>query len=45
MSVNELRDFIFESYCKQTGFVKEKSYYSMKHLRKKDLLLIATKLL
>ena len=23
MTVNELRDFIFENYCKQTGFEKE----------------------
>ena len=34
MSVNEIRDFIFENYYKQIGFSKESSYYSMKHLRK-----------
>ena len=43
MSVNELRDFIFENYSKQIGFTKEISYCSMKHL-KKDLQLLATKL-
>ena len=35
MSVNELREIIFEYYYKQIGFVKERSYYSMKHLKKK----------
>ena len=35
MSVNEHRDFIFENYYKRIGFVKEKSYYSMKSLTKK----------
>ena len=36
MSVNKLKDFFFEDYCKQIGFVKDRSYYSMKRLRKKD---------
>ena len=35
MSVNEIRDFIFENYYKPTGFSKENSYYSMKRLEKK----------
>ena len=35
MTVNELRDFIFENYYKQIGFVKESSYYSMKRLKKR----------
>ena len=35
MKVNELGDFIFENYCKRIGFAKERSYYSMKHLRGK----------
>ena len=35
MTVNELRDFIFENYYKQIGCVKEKSYYSIKLLEKK----------
>ena len=35
MTVNELRDFIFEDYYKRIGFVKESGYYSMKHLKKK----------
>ena len=45
MTVNELREFIFENYYKQIGFVKEKSYYSIKRLKNKDLLLFATKLI
>ena len=43
MSVNEIRDFIFENYYKRIGFSKETSYYSMKRLKKKDLLLLANK--
>ena len=35
MSVNEIRDFIFENYYKRIGFSKENCYYSMKHLKKK----------
>ena len=34
MLVNQLRDFIFESYYKRIGFVKERSYYSIKPLNK-----------
>ena len=45
MSVNEIRDFIFENYYKQTGFSKKSSYYSMKRLKRKDLLLLANKLI
>ena len=30
MSVNEIRDFIFESYYKGIGFSKEDSHYSPK---------------
>ena len=29
MTIKELRDFIYENYCRQTGFTKENSYYSM----------------
>ena len=42
MTVNELRDFIFENYYKRIGFVTEKSHYSMKRLKRKDFLLLAT---
>ena len=38
MTVNELRDFIFE----RNVFVKESNYYSIKRLERKYLLLIAT---
>ena len=34
MSVNEIRDFIFENHYKRIGFYKENSYYSMKQKRK-----------
>ena len=30
MSVNKLKDFIFEKKCKQIIFATERSYYSMK---------------
>ena len=45
MTVIERKDFIFENYYKRIGFVKESSYYSMKRLKRKDLLLRATKLI
>ena len=45
MSVNENRDFIFKSYYIKIGFAKEVSYHSIKHLKKKDLLLLANKLI
>ena len=45
MSVNDIRDFIFENYYKEIGFSKESSYSSMKHLKRKDLLLLANNLL
>ena len=45
MSVNEIRDFIFENCYKQIGFFKDSSYYSMKRLKKRNLLLLANKLI
>ena len=46
MSVNEIKDFIFEAYLKQIGFSKENIDYSMKCLEKKqDLLVLANKLI
>ena len=45
MAVNELRDFIIEGYYKRIGFVKESSYYSIKRLKRKALLLLVTKLI
>ena len=45
MSVNDIIVFIFENYYKRIGFSKEDSYYSMKRLKKKDLLLLANKLI
>ena len=45
ISANEIRDFISENYCKRIGFSKENSYYVMKRLKEKDLLLLANKLI
>ena len=45
MSLNEIRNFIFENYYKWIAFSKDNSCYSMKHLRRKDLLLLANKLI
>ena len=45
MSVHGMRDFIFENYYKRIGFTRESSYYSMKRLKRKDLLLLANKLI
>ena len=45
MSVNEVKDFIFENYYQRIGFSKVNRYYSMKLLKKKDLLLLAKKLI
>ena len=45
ISVNEIRYFIFENYCKRIGFSKENSYYVMKRLKEKGLLLLANKLI
>ena len=35
MSVDEIRNFIFENCYKRIGFSKEDSYCSMKHLKKR----------
>ena len=43
MSINEIKDFIFENYYKKIGFSQEISHCSMKRLNKKDLLLLANK--
>ena len=45
MSVIEIRDFVFENYYKRIGFSKENSHYPKKRLKKKDLLLLANKLI
>ena len=45
MSVNEIKDFTFQNYYKRIRFSKEHIYYSMKRLNKKDLLLLANKLI
>ena len=44
MRVKELTEFTFENYFTRIGFIKENSYYSMKH-SKNDLLLLPTKLI
>ena len=45
MKIKELKDFTFEYFYRRIGFTKENSYYSKKHQNKKDLLLLATKLI
>ena len=45
MSVNLIKYFLFEKYYKRIGFSKENSYYSIKRVKKKDLLLLANKLI
>ena len=44
INVNEMRKFIFEIYYKRIRFSRENSYYSMKLLKRKDLMLLANKL-
>ena len=43
MSINEIRDFIFDSSYKRIGFSKERNYYSIKRLKKKELLFLVNK--
>ena len=43
MSVNEIIEFVFENYYKQIGFSKGNSHYSMKLLKKKQVLLLPAK--
>ena len=45
MSLNDIRDFFFENYYKRTGCSKESSYFSMNHLKRKYLLMLANKLM
>ena len=45
MFVNEIRDCIFENYYKRIRFSTESCYYLTKRLKRKDLLLIANKLI
>ena len=42
LSVYELRDVFFENYYKRIGFFKDRSYYSMKRL-KKERFIVACK--
>ena len=39
MSVNEIRDFILQNCYKKIGFSKKSSYYSLKRLKRKVLLI------
>ena len=45
MSINEIRDFIFENYYKRIGFFKKINYNLMRRLSKRDLLLLTNKLI
>ena len=44
MTIKELRNFLFENYYREIGFIKGNNC-SVKHEKKKDLLLLATKLI
>ena len=44
MTVNEIRDIIFENYYKQIGFFLKKSVIIQWNIRKKDFQLLANKL-
>ena len=44
MTVKEIKDFISKNYYRCIGFLKPNIYYPMKHQKKKDSLLLATKL-
>ena len=37
MSINEIKEFIFENYYKRIWFSKESSYCLMKRLKKKKI--------
>ena len=39
MTIKQFRDFIFESYYRRIGFTKENSYYSMKHQKKRFIII------
>ena len=45
MAAKELKKSILESYYIEIEFTKEKNYYSMKHHKKKDFLLLVAKLI
>ena len=44
MSIKGPKDFIFENCYRRIGFTKENIYYSIKHRKKEDLLLLAARL-
>ena len=44
MIAEELKNFVFENLYKRIRFAKENNYYTMKHQKKKDLLLLRIKL-
>ena len=45
MTVKQLKNFIFEKYYGQIEFTTENNHYSIKHRKKKDLLLLGTKVI
>ena len=45
MSVIEVRDFIFENYNKRIGFLRKEVFIQWNTWKKKDLLLLANKLI
>ena len=45
MPINEIKDCIFKDYYKRIVFSKESNCYSIKHIKRKDLLLLTNKLI
>ena len=45
VTIEEFEDFILKNRYRKIEFPEENSYHSMKHQKKKDFLLLATKLI
>ena len=45
MAAKELKEFIVKNYSRQIGFAKENIYFSMKHQKNNNLLLLEAKLI
>ena len=45
MTIEELEDFILKNRYRKIEFPEENSYHSVKHQKKKDILLLATNLI
>ena len=41
ITIKEITNFIYEKYYRRVKFPRENSYYSIKHQKKKEFLLLA----